>query len=81
MDHDDLQVVKDSRFYAPILASPDPDRPLSVVCDASDFSIGTDLLHTDVDGRERVTAFDFDRLLLLKRTILFMTRSYLLCNG
>ena len=44
------------------LALPDPDRPFSVVSDASDFAIGSALLQTDVDGRERVIAFESQQL-------------------
>ena len=46
----------------PILALPDPDRPFSVVCDASKFAIGSALLQTDVDGRERAIAFESRQL-------------------
>ena len=50
--------MKEGLLHAPILALPDPDRPISVVCDASDFDIGSDLLQTDTEGRERVIAFE-----------------------
>ena len=40
------------------MALPDTDRPFSVVCDASDFAIGCALLRPDMDGRERVIAFE-----------------------
>ena len=73
--HEAFQAVKESLLHAPILALPDPDRPFSVVCDASDFAIGSALLQTDVDGRERVIAFESRQL---KRTIQFMKKSYLL---
>ena len=53
-----FNAIKDSLLTAPILALPDPDRPFSVVCDASDFAIGSALLQTDTDGRERVIAFE-----------------------
>ena len=61
-EHDALQAIKESLFHAPILALLDPDRPFSVVCDASDFTIGSALLRTDVDGRERVIAFESRQL-------------------
>ena len=54
--------VKDSLLHAPTLALPNPDRPFIVVCDASDFAIGSALLQTDDDGRERVIAFDSRQL-------------------
>ena len=41
---------------------PNPDRPFSVVGDASDFTIGIALLQTDVDGRGRVIAFESRQL-------------------
>ena len=44
------------------MALPDPERPFCVVCDASDFAIGSALLQTDVDGRERVIAFESRQL-------------------
>ncbi|CAI5720554.1 unnamed protein product [Peronospora farinosa] len=56
-EHEDaFQAVKASLLHAPILAFPDPDRPFSVVCDASDFAFGSALLQTDDEGRERVIA-------------------------
>ncbi|KAG3046868.1 hypothetical protein PC121_g20405 [Phytophthora cactorum] len=61
--HDEaFQTVKENLLRAPILALPDPDRPFSVVCDASDFAIGCALLQADTDGRERVIAFEFRQL-------------------
>ena len=56
-EHEAFQAVKESLLHAPILPLPDPDRPFSVVCGASDFVIGSALLQTDADGRERVIAF------------------------
>ena len=52
-----FHAVKESLLHAPILALPDPDRPFSVVCDASDFANGSALLQTDREGRERIIAF------------------------
>ncbi|KAG2840375.1 hypothetical protein PC112_g3759 [Phytophthora cactorum] len=61
--HDEaFQAVKDSLLQAPILALPDPDRPFSVVCDASDFAIGCALLQADAEGRERGIAFESRQL-------------------
>ena len=57
-----FKAVKESLLHAPILALPDSDRPFSVVCDASDFAIGCALLQTDVEGRERVIAFESRQL-------------------
>ncbi|KAJ8527303.1 hypothetical protein ON010_g14959 [Phytophthora cinnamomi] len=56
------QRLRYSLLHAPILASPDPARPFSVVCDASDFAIGCALLHADAEGRERVVAFESRQL-------------------
>uniref|UniRef100_H3H512 RNA-directed DNA polymerase n=1 Tax=Phytophthora ramorum TaxID=164328 RepID=H3H512_PHYRM len=57
-----FEAVKESLLHAPILALPDPDRPFSVVCDASDFAIGCALLQADTEGRERVIAFESRQL-------------------
>ena len=57
-EHDAFQAVKESLLHAPILALLDPDRPFSVFCVASAFAIGSALLQTDVDGSERVIAFE-----------------------
>jgi hypothetical protein len=58
-EHEDaFGAVKESLLHAPILALPDPDRPFSVVCDASDFAIACALLQADAEGRERVIAFE-----------------------
>ncbi|GMF46722.1 unnamed protein product [Phytophthora fragariaefolia] len=58
-EHQDaFEAIKDSLLHAPILAWPDPDRPFSVVCDASDFAIGCALLPADTEGRESVIAFE-----------------------
>ena len=62
-EHFSFQEVKESLLHAPILALPDPDRSFSVVCDASDFFIGSsDLLQTDAEGQERVIAFESRQL-------------------
>ena len=36
---DDFRTIKDSLITAPILSLSDPDRPFSVVCDASDLPL------------------------------------------
>ena len=47
-EHDDaFSAIKGKFLIAPIFALPDPDCPFSVVCDASDFAIGSSLLQTD----------------------------------
>ncbi|GMF47817.1 unnamed protein product [Phytophthora fragariaefolia] len=62
-EHQDaFEAIKDSLLHAPILALPDPERPVSVVCDASDFAIGCALLQADAEGRERVIAFESRQL-------------------
>ncbi|GMF42376.1 unnamed protein product [Phytophthora fragariaefolia] len=62
-EHQDaFEAIKESLLHAPILALPDPDRPFSVVCDASDFAIGCALLQADAEGRERVIAFESRQL-------------------
>ena len=57
-----FKAVKDSLLHAPNLALTDSDQPFSVVCDASDFAIGCALLQTDVEGHERVIAFESRRV-------------------
>ncbi|OWY96117.1 LOW QUALITY PROTEIN: Retroelement, partial [Phytophthora megakarya] len=57
-----FEAIKESLLHAPRLARPDPDRPFSVVCDASDFAISCGLLQADVDGRDRVIAFESRQL-------------------
>ncbi|KAE9003120.1 hypothetical protein PR002_g17429 [Phytophthora rubi] len=59
---DAFEAFKESLLQAPVLALPDPDRPFSVVCDASDFAIGCALLQADDEGRERVIAFESRQL-------------------
>ena len=61
-EHHAFQEVKESPLHTPVLALPDPDRPFSVVCDASDFAIGYALLQSDVEGRSRVIAFESRQL-------------------
>ncbi|GMF48380.1 unnamed protein product [Phytophthora fragariaefolia] len=59
---DAFEAIKNSLHHAPILALPDPDRPFSVVCDASDFAICCALLQADAEGRECVIAFESRQL-------------------
>ncbi|GMF46739.1 unnamed protein product [Phytophthora fragariaefolia] len=62
-EHQDaFEAIKEIHLHAPILVLPDPDRPFSVVCDASDFAIGCALLQADTEGRERVIAFESRQL-------------------
>ena len=67
-EHDAFQAVKESHLHAPILSLPNPDRPFSVVCDASDFSIGSALLQMSMDANASLH-LNLDRSKLLKRTI------------
>ena len=76
-EHGALKTVKNSLFHAPTLALHDPDQPFSIICDASDFVIGSDLFQRDVEERERVIALDLGSSKLLKRNTQFITRSYL----
>ena len=59
--------VKSSLLKAPILALPDPAKPFSVVCDASDFAIGCALLQRDDEGRDRVIEFQSRQLKAAER--------------
>ncbi|CAI5710081.1 unnamed protein product [Peronospora effusa] len=49
--------VKQSLVEAPVLALPDADKPFSVVCDASNFAIGSALMQKDDDGVDRVISY------------------------
>ena len=59
---DSFHAVKESLLHAPILALPDPDRPFCVVCDASDFAIGSTLMQADAERRNRVIDFESRQL-------------------
>ena len=53
-EHDkSFQTIKDSLMNAPVLALPDYEKPFSVVCDASDFTIGGALMQVDNQGINR----------------------------
>ena len=52
---DAFRAIKESLLYAPILALPNPEYPFSVVCDASDFAIGSAMFQVDAAGRERLS--------------------------
>ncbi|POM66965.1 LOW QUALITY PROTEIN: Pol protein [Phytophthora palmivora] len=54
---DAFDSIKASLQQAPVLALPDENKSLSVVCDASDYAIGCALLKKDSEGRERVITF------------------------
>ena len=49
--------IKQSLIRSPVLAISDQDRPLHVVCDASDFAIGCALMKYDEDDADRVTCY------------------------
>ncbi len=49
--------LKRSLVEAPILKIADHKQPFHVVCDASDFAIGSALMQFDDDGKERVIAY------------------------
>ncbi|CAI5705800.1 unnamed protein product [Peronospora effusa] len=49
--------MKRSLVEAPVLALPDADKPFSVVCDASNFAIGSALMQKDDDGVDRVISY------------------------
>ena len=62
---DDFTSVKTSLVEAPVLALPDADKPFSVVCDVSNFSVGSALMQKDDDGIDRVISYQ-SRLLKLQ---------------
>ena len=49
--------VKQSLVEAPVLALPDADKPFSVVCDASNFAVGSALMPKDDNGVDRVISY------------------------
>ncbi|POM70494.1 Pol protein [Phytophthora palmivora] len=49
--------IKASLQQAPVLALPDENKSISVVCDASDYTIGCVLFQKDDEGREHVVSF------------------------
>ena len=75
---DAFRAIKESLLHASILALPNPEYPFSVVCDASDFAIGSALLQSEAAGLERVIAFESRQLKAPEKTIQFMKKSYLL---
>lgn len=52
-----LDEVKHPLISAPVLALPDNTKPFSVVCDASDFVIGSALMKVDDISRNRVISY------------------------
>ncbi|KAG3077721.1 hypothetical protein PI124_g20103 [Phytophthora idaei] len=83
--------VKKSLPSAPILILPDDSKPFHVVCDASDFAIGSALMQFDDEGKERVVSYQsrqlkpaernypvHDKVLLAMRYALIKLRVYLL---
>ena len=57
VEDDAFTSVKQSLIEAPVLALPDADKPFSVVCDASNFAIGSALIQKDDDGIDRVISY------------------------
>ncbi|GMF41316.1 unnamed protein product [Phytophthora fragariaefolia] len=57
-----FDAVKQGLTEAPILAVANQDRPLHVVCDASDFAIGCALMQHDHEGRYRVVYYQSRQL-------------------
>jgi hypothetical protein len=75
-----FEAIKLSLQSAPILALPDEDRPFSVVCDASDFAIGYDLLQVDPKGMERVVSSQSRQLKVAEKNYPSTTRDFLQCS-
>ena len=57
VEDDAFTSVKQSLIEAPVLALPDADKPFSVVCDASNFAIGSAVIQKDDDGIDRVISY------------------------
>ncbi|OWY95635.1 Retrovirus Polyprotein, partial [Phytophthora megakarya] len=83
--------VKKSLLSAHVLMVADESKPFHVVCDASDFAIGSALMQFDDEGRERVISYQsrqlkpaernypvHDKELLAMRYALIKFRVYLL---
>ena len=60
--HDAFTSLKQSLIEAPILMIADHSKPFHVVCDASDFAIGSALMQLDDDAKERVVAYQSRQL-------------------
>ena len=69
--------VKQYLVEASVLALPDADKPFSVVCDASNFAIGSALMPKDDNGVDRVISYQSRLLKAAELNCLCMTRSYL----
>ena len=50
----------EAQVDTPVLALTDVDKPLSVVCDASNIAIGSALMQNDDDGNDRVISNQSD---------------------
>ncbi|POM78445.1 Reverse transcriptase [Phytophthora palmivora] len=65
---DAFEIIKASLQQAPVLALPDENKSFSVVCDASDYTIGCALLQKgDDEGHERVISFQSRQLKAAER--------------
>jgi hypothetical protein len=54
--------IKQSLICAPVLAIANHDKPFWVVCDASDFAIGSALMQKDDKGNDRIISFQSRQL-------------------
>ena len=54
-------------MQSPILAIADQDRPFHVVCDASDFAIGCELMQFNAGGAKRVVCYQSCQLQAAER--------------
>ena len=57
-----FESIKRSLMEAPILMIADQNKPFHVVCDASDFAIGSALMQMSDDGKECVVSFQSRQL-------------------
>ncbi|POM78841.1 Pol protein [Phytophthora palmivora] len=64
---DAFDSIKASLQQAPVLVMPDENKSFSVVCDASDYTIGCALLQKDDEGHERVISFKSRQLKAVER--------------
>ncbi|CAI5704886.1 unnamed protein product [Peronospora effusa] len=48
---------------------PDDSKPFHVICDASNFAVGSALMQFDDEGRERVVSFQSQQMILQRKII------------
>jgi hypothetical protein len=72
-----LETLKKALTTTPIVQPPDWNLPFEIMCDASDFAVGA-ILGQRVDKKLNVIHYASKILMLLKRTMLLLRKSFLL---